>query len=372
MSSSYMLRRCKTGCKTGDTILLLCPLVLLVVGCATTSAPRGEIPSLLASHRITLGSASYLPSSILEKELHAQSRWDIEAQVWVLSVGIHEFRATPQMPVVLVDGIPQPLPAVPVMRQGQILLPEIAFTRWMAPWIPAAPPPPVPVRPHLRTIILDPGHGGHDPGAISRAGLREKSVVLDVALRLKELLQRDGFRVVMTREKDRFISLSGRSEIANREGADLFISVHANASRRRSISGYEVYYLSEATDDHARSLEAAENISLPEEVGKVAPRTAAIVWDLLYSEYREESRELAASVCQGLKNRRIPFQNRGVKTARFAVLKGARMPAVLVEIGFISHSQEEARLREAPYRQAIAEGVRNGIASFARSHERRS
>ena len=221
-------------------------------------------------------------------------------------------------------------------------------------------------------VSLDAGHGGHDPGAIGRAGLREKSVTLDITRRLRDLLEQEGFRVVMTRDQDRFISLSQRSEVANRQKADLFVSIHANASRRRSISGFEVYYLSEATDDHARAIEAAENALLPSEVGESTPKgTQAIVWDLLYTEYRAESTELAAQVCRGLTKSQIPSQNRGVKSARFAVLKGARMPAILIEVGFVSHLAEEARLRTATYRQRVAEGIRNGILAFQEDYEER-
>ena len=169
----------------------------------------------------------------------------------------------------------------------------------------------------------------------------------------------------MTRYKDRFISLGGRSRVANKQGGDLFISVHANASRSRSVSGFEAYYLSEATDDHARAIAAAENASLPDEVGEAVPtHTEAIIWDLLYTEHRAESTELAREICRGLADRRLSSRNRGVKSARFAVLKGARMPAVLVEVGFVSHPGEESRLGSASYRQRLAEGIRNGILGF--------
>ncbi|MBI3332997.1 MAG: N-acetylmuramoyl-L-alanine amidase [Candidatus Omnitrophica bacterium] len=350
--------------------LNLCPLpliALLVAGCATLPPPRPALSSFLAANRVTLGSVSYLPSSTVAQAVRGQASWDPQTQVWVLAAGRHELRAAPQMSVVLVDGVPQPVAAPPILREGRLLLPESVWAQWLAPW--AVPLPPVPPRPPvthpLRTIILDAGHGGYDPGAIGHAGLREKAVTLAVALRLRDLLERDGVRVVMTRESDRFISLGRRSEIANRTGADLFVSIHANASRRRSISGFEVYTLSEATDDHARALEAVENGSLPEAVGaSLSPETEAIVWDLLYTEHRAESVELASAVCRGLKMAGLGSQNRGVKSARFAVLKGARMPAILVEVGFITHPAEEARMRRADHRQRMAEGIFNGIRAF--------
>ncbi len=342
-----------------------------LAGCATTPPPGPVIHPFLLAHRLTIGSINYLPSSAVCRQLQGQGQWDPQSQIWTLTVGTHELRVTPQMPVALIDRLPYPLLSPPILDKGEILLPESIWDRWIATWeVPA--PPPVPSAPlHLKTIILDAGHGGHDPGAIGRSGLREKLVTLDVTQRLRDLLAQDGFRVVMTRDRDRFISLSRRSEIANRAEADLFISIHANASRRRSISGFEVYVLSEATDDHARALEAAENASLPEEVGEgISTETEAIVWDLLYTEHRTESNELAASVCRGLARAKVPSQNRGVKSARFAVLKGTRMPAVLIEVGFVTHAGEEARLRSADYRQRLAEGIRDGILAFRESYER--
>ncbi len=339
-----------------------------MAGCGTTPPPRpaAASSSFLSTHRITLGSAGFLPASAVVAQLKGQAQWDPESQVWSIAVGPHELRAAPQMSVVLVDGVAQPVAAAPVMRDGELLLPEGVWSQWLSRW--AVPVPPRQVsRPssRIRTIVVDAGHGGNDPGAIGRNGLREKSVTLDIALRLQKLLEQDDFRVVMTRASDRFVSLGRRSEIANQEGADLFVSIHANASRRRSISGYEVYFLSEATDDHARALEAAENTALPEQVGQTgSSQTEAIVWDLLYTEHRAESTELAAAICRGLKQSARTSQNRGVKSARFAVLKGSRMPAVLVEVGFISHPTEEQRLRQAEYREAIAEGVRRGILAF--------
>ncbi|PIQ82650.1 MAG: N-acetylmuramoyl-L-alanine amidase, partial [Candidatus Omnitrophica bacterium CG11_big_fil_rev_8_21_14_0_20_64_10] len=216
-----------------------------------------------------------------------------------------------------------------------------------------------------------------DPGAIGRTGLREKEITLDIAKRLRDLLVRDGFHVVMTRYDDRFIALDRRTVIANEERADLFVSVHANASKSRSVEGYEVYYLSEATDDHARAVAASENAQLPSEVEgglalSVPESTLPIVWDLLYTEHRAESTALAGSVAQGIRGAGVSTPNRGVKSARFFVLKGTRMPAVLVEVGFISSLREEDRLRSAGYRQQLAEGIRNGILSYRKRHEQES
>lgn len=340
-------------------------LFLFLAGCATVPPTRPGIPVSLGAYRITIGSTAYLPSSAIVKGLDATTHWDPESSIWILTVGPHELRATPQMPTVLVDGEAVALSAAPVVRNGELLLPEQLWKERLSRWI-APPPIHAPVPPgRLGLIVLDPGHGGNDPGAIGRGGLREKEVTLDIARRLKDLLAYDGFRVVMTRSDDRFIPLGRRSQIANQEKADLYVSIHANASRNRSASGFEVYYLSEATDDHARALEAAENTSLPSEVGgTLHSGTDAIVWDLLYTEHRAESTELAQQVCWGLKQSGLRSQNRGIKSARFAVLKGSRMPAVLVEVGFITHPKEETWLRTTSYRQTVAEGIRKGILAF--------
>lgn len=316
---------------------------------------------------------SYFDAAAVARELRGQEEWDPQTQVWRMRAGSHDVRMSPQMPVALVDGVPQTLAAPPLMNQGKFLVPERLWNDHLARWR----PPSQPSRPYgglsrLRIITVDAGHGGHDPGAHGRNGLKEKMVTLDISKRLADLLRKDGFQVVMTRNDDRFIPLPGRPAIANRAGADLFVSVHANASRSRAAGGFEVYYLSEATDDHARALEAAENAALPHEMGGSVPaQTQAILWDLLYTEHRMESSELATHICRGMSGSDLASKNRGIKSARFAVLKGARMPAVLVEVGFLTHSGEESRLRTPLHRQKVAEGIRRGILAFRDDLERK-
>ncbi len=339
--------------------------LLFLAGCATVpTAPPLLSPSLAAA-RVFVGSYPYLPSSAVVRELRGQAAWDSDGLVWRLTLGGHELRLAPQMPVALVDGAAATLEAPPVMERGTLLLPEQLWTERMAKWRKVQPPPSAGFSTRVRTIVVDAGHGGHDPGATGRMGLREKTVTLDVAQRLRDLLVRDGFRVVMTRSDDRFIPLYGRTAIANRAEADLFISIHANASRSRTADGFEAYYLSEATDDHARALEAAENADLPDGLGESVPNDAhAILWDLLYTEHRVESSELASYICRGMSGSSLASKSRGIKSARFAVLKGTRMPAVLVEIGFLSHPGEESRMRNPEYRQRIAGGIRRGVLTF--------
>ncbi|MFA5068884.1 MAG: N-acetylmuramoyl-L-alanine amidase [Candidatus Omnitrophota bacterium] len=225
----------------------------------------------------------------------------------------------------------------------------------------------------IKRIVLDPGHGGKDPGAVGKGGLREKDVVLDIAKGVKRYLAAGGLDVSLTRDKDIFISLWRRADIANKCEADFFISIHANAARSRYASGFEVFYLSEAVDDSARAIAAVENASLKYEdssFGNSLPSSEleAILWDIEYSENRQESIELANNIikttCGSLK-----LKNRGQKGANFYVLKGAKMPSVLVEVGFISNAKEAQRLGDASYRDRIARLISEGILNYRDEYE---
>ena len=223
-------------------------------------------------------------------------------------------------------------------------------------------------------IIIDPGHGGKDPGAIGRYyKVREKDIALDVAKRLKDELRKMGnFKIALTRTGDKFISLWKRSEIANKAKADLFISIHANACRYRKVKGFEVFYLSNATDDNARAIAAAENeaLSFENDSNHNKPDYLdATVWDMKLSENRTESKELASFICKSA-SRQLGVRNRGVKSARFYVLKGTRMPAVLVEVGFLSNKDEEWRLRSASYRKKVATAIAKGILAYKDKYDR--
>ncbi len=225
----------------------------------------------------------------------------------------------------------------------------------------------------IKKIVIDPGHGGKDPGAVSRSGLYEKDVVLDVSLRLKKILEGQGIDVVMTRSSDVFIPLGNRTKIANDKKADLFVSIHANANRRRWVNGFEVYCLSEkATDDNARALAASENSVLKCEEGSIvngSKVTEAIVWDLQFDEHRKESIELAGLIYRGV-DKEIGVKSDKVRGARFYVLKGTEMPAVLVELSYLSNVNDENNLKKASYRQQLAEGVASGIIDYKKDYEK--
>ena len=242
---------------------------------------------------------------------------------------------------------------------------------------PGARTGPVAVTP-LRTIVLDAGHGGHDPGAHGPTGLQEKELVLDVTRRVAKLVETSlpGLKVLLSRKGDNFVPLRERTSFANRERADLFVSIHANAHRESASEGVETYFLSsEATDNAARQVAAAENsvvqLEKPAFKGSRADAVKAILWDLAQSEFQQESSRLAEVVQDSMTDSlRIP--NRGVKQAGFYVLGGAAMPAVLIEIGFVTNPREERRLKDTKYRDEIARAIVAAIGDYKRELDQRA
>jgi N-acetylmuramoyl-L-alanine amidase len=221
-----------------------------------------------------------------------------------------------------------------------------------------------------RRIVIDPGHGGHDPGTIGRRGLQEKDLVLDVALRLERLVRQElGTEVVLTRSTDVFVPLEERTAIANSKGADLFVSIHANASRNASARGIETYFLSFARSSHAEAVAARENAISTATLKDLQNLVKAIT---LTSKI-DESRDLAASIQESMVTsvrEEHPVPDRGVHTAPFYVLIGANMPAVLAEIAFVSHPEDEKRLRTAQYRELLAKSLLRGLHGYLEALDR--
>jgi len=229
----------------------------------------------------------------------------------------------------------------------------------------------------LRTIVLDAGHGGHDPGAIGPAGLQEKELVLDVTRRVAKLVEeRLGLKVLLTRDSDVFVPLRDRTSFANRQGADLFVSIHANAHRVAGTDGVETFFLSsEATDGAARQVALQENgaIQLEKTAGRGDGRAdivKTILWDLAQSEFQVESERLAAIVHDSV-TQTLRMSNRGVKQAGFYVLGGAAMPAILLEIGFVTNPREERKLKDPRYRDELARAILAGLAEYKRNWDQR-
>jgi N-acetylmuramoyl-L-alanine amidase len=218
-------------------------------------------------------------------------------------------------------------------------------------------------------LVIDPGHGGHDTGTIGPTGLMEKDLCLDVALRLGKIIAQrlPGADVVYTRSDDTFIPLEERTNLANQSKADLFISIHANSSHDHAARGIETYYLNLKGSPEAMEVAARENASSQEGVHDLED----LVKKIARNEKIDESREFAADIQDSLAKRiqksARTVRNRGVRKAPFVVLIGADMPSILTEISFLSNPSDEQLLKKPEYRQRVAEGLYQGIASYLQS-----
>lgn len=228
-----------------------------------------------------------------------------------------------------------------------------------------------------KIVVLDPGHGGHDPGAVGQKGLREKDVVLDIALKVRKILSEDpSVEISLTRDKDVFIPLEERTAIAKKRDADLFVSVHANASTRRTARGIETYLLNWTTDEEAIRVAARENYisvkKMKESMQKHKDNLVDIMLGDLSRDFkRDESIKLANYVQNSLVTDAGTVQkkvaNLGVKQALFYVLVGATMPSILAEVSFISNPEEERLLSSENYRAMLANSIASGIRTYLSS-----
>lgn len=217
-------------------------------------------------------------------------------------------------------------------------------------------------------VVLDPGHGGHDHGTTGPSGLAEKELVLDVTLRLGRLIQEGlGGEVVYTRQTDEFIPLEERTAIANEHKADLFLSIHANSSPVRNISGAEVFYLNFTTSRDALDVAARENAGHGKSIFELRELIQKIALKDKVDESREFARHVQASLSAAWLKLNRTARNRGVKKAPFVVLIGASMPSVLAEIGFLSNPRDEASMKKPECRQRIAEALYKAVERYAAS-----
>jgi N-acetylmuramoyl-L-alanine amidase len=282
----------------------------------------------------------------------------------------------PERPVEVPTSTPAPTPA-----PARDPAPEKRGARTASP-----PPAPVVVSPGLPNItssgdyslarqlglgvsrvVIDAGHGGHDPGAQAN-GINESELVLDVALRLEKLLkERPGFDVVLTRRTDEFIPLEERTAIANREEADLFLSIHANASRQSAARGIESYILNFASNPAAEAVAARENATSAQTMGTLPAILKAIALNNKLAESRELATIVQTSLVRKLKVQDKGARDLGVKQAPFVVLIGAQMPSVLSEISFLTNRSEAALLKQAAYRQQIAQALADAIVKYQTS-----
>ena len=219
----------------------------------------------------------------------------------------------------------------------------------------------------ISRIVLDAGHGGHDPGARSN-GIEEAELVLDVTLRLRDLLEKQpGIEVTLTRNSDEFIALEERTAIANRNGADLFLSIHANASRNPKARGIETYFLNFASNPEAEAVAARENSASGRTMHSLPEIVRAIALNNKIDESRDFADMVQKSMVRRLATRNKLVRDLGVKQAPFVVLIGAGMPSVLAEISFVTNKQEGPLLKTPAYRQQIAESLFDAVVKYQRS-----
>ena len=253
---------------------------------------------------------------------------------------------TSSSPIATADPAPRALPPNPVSSANIDPLPDLTTS------------------PTVRVVAIDAGHGGSDTGTSSEAGTREKDVTLSVARRLRDAIQNQlGLRVVLTRSGDNLVPIDARAEVANNNKADLFISLHVNASIRPSVSGAEVFYLSmEEYDEEARALEERD-VPLVPVIGGGMREIDLVEWDMAQVTYLGRSARLADIVHEEL-GRRVPMSSRDVQQAPLRVLVGANMPAVLIEMGFVSNETDEDRLQTARFQDAVVDALIDSILRF--------
>ena len=215
-------------------------------------------------------------------------------------------------------------------------------------------------------IVIDAGHGGHDPGAHGN-GVNESELTLDVALRLQKLLDKSGVEVVMTRDTDVFIPLEERTAIANREGADLFLSIHANASRNIMARGVETYFLNFANNPEAEAVAARENATSGQPMHSLPDIVRAIALNNKINESRDLAETVQKSMIKRLTPKNRTIRDLGVKQAPFVVLIGAGMPSVLAEISFVTNKQDGTLLKTQGYRQQIAQALMDAVLNYQQS-----
>ena len=220
----------------------------------------------------------------------------------------------------------------------------------------------------IRRIVIDPGHGGRDPGCIGKKGSREKNIVLDVALQLKKLLiTNTDLEVIMTRESDIYIPVEDRPVIANQKQADIFISIHANSNPKKNHSGVQTFYLNFSSDPSVNEIAARENATSTKNISEMKGIIQKIARNSKIAESKDMASKIQSILSRHLKNLYKDVKNLGVKGGPFWVLIGGEMPSILVEISHLSNPKEESRLITASYRRQVAQGIYAGILEYLNS-----
>jgi len=342
--------------------ILIC---LCLSGCASVPSPGVSLPTY------NIGGIQYVPLLSVCSEGAINWDYDLFTKVITLEKDLQKVVFRPEDKLILINGREKIIDYPAIFYKGMLVLPlrfkeEIIDTIFKK--------EPIVLEKarclKIKRIVIDPGHGGHDPGAIGKKGLREKEVVLDIARRLARYLETAGVETILTRSTDIFIPLSRRIEIANRKEAQLFVSIHANANPSSRMAGFEVYCLSSAVDDASRALEFSKSNYpklLDTELYHNSLSLKAIVWDMIYASNYQESLELAQHVCRHVNMEGLNIN--GIKAGAFYVLKWTKMPAILVEVGYLSNPKEEQLLKNSVFRQEIARQIADGILEYCEQLE---
>ncbi len=220
----------------------------------------------------------------------------------------------------------------------------------------------------IQRIVIDPGHGGKDPGTIGKSGTMEKMVVLDICKRLKKLLDtNDSLEVIMTRETDIYVPVENRTVIANQQQADLFVSVHANSNPSKRRSGVETFYLNFSHDPSVIETAALENATSTKNLSEMRSILEKIAKNSKVLESKELAQDIQGNLVRALQKQHKDVKDLGYKGGPFWVLIGADTPSVLVEVSYLSNAKEEIRLKDTQYRQNIAQGIYSGIKEYIQS-----
>ena len=330
-------------------------------GCATV--PR----DLSSPAAFNLSGTQYSSLSAFCQSKGINWKYDGLTRSVVLNKGIHKISLQIGNNLAVIDGSVSRMKEPVEIYSGAIVIPHKFREQVLEPLFKeqSALKPRVSLA-GIRKAVIDAGHGGKDPGALGKTGLKEKDVTLDIARRLAAALKAQGVETVMTRSSDKFIPLPDRVAITNNASADIFISIHANANRARSLSGFEVYHISQAVPDIQKAAASAKTARLNLDRGCFASgdmTLKTILWDMIYNYNRGESIELSRILCRDM-DESLDARIIGVKSANFFVLRGANIPAVLIEVGFVSNGNEEKLLRSGSYRQTLAEGIEKGLADY--------
>ena len=346
-----------TGVRLGHPVAGTTRIVIDLAG-----APKHSIYPLYSPYRLVIDAEGPVPAPLTKTTIHEP----------VLNTTL-PIVAAPMESAGTVSPVPlQPAPPAPAPASAP------------APAKPTSPAPVVPMPAasptrkgdyslarqlglSVQRIVIDAGHGGHDPGAQGN-DIVEKDLVLDIALRLQQLFQdQPGFEVVLTRSTDEFIPLEERTAIANRAGADLFLSIHANASKSADVRGLETYFLNFATNRDAEAVAARENAASSKSMGHLPEILKAIALNAKLAESRELATMVQTSMVRRLKTPTTTVRDLGVKQAPFVVLIGAEMPSVLAEISFLTNRTDAASLKLPATKQRIAQALFDGIVKYQTS-----